>query len=157
MLAIPDKGSPDELGAGIAISGGAEIDEHVQVGGRFRLARVTEWTCSGPELSEDGLCDERGYAWKGTYLTLGVELRLRIPLSQRWTTTAGVSVSMGMWSSLIRGDTPCGFGFDPAVDVRIAYRLGRRIGVHLALEEQLQNLGSCGNLAISALWVGLNW
>jgi hypothetical protein len=69
----------------------------------------------------------------------------------------GGSVAFGVWFALVSGDTCCSLGPNVAADVRIAYRWDRRVGVHLAFEEQYQITGTGENLAISALWTGLNW
>jgi hypothetical protein len=151
LVAVPTHPMPNEFGVGFAFSGGAELGELIQIGGRFRFARVTEKPCDGRSGYS---CD---YAWSGYSFSLGAELRLRIALSPRWAVAVGVSAAFGGWIAIVSGDTCCGGGLNLAGDVRVSYRLVGRLGVHLAFEQQRQYMGDYSDLDISTLWVGLNW
>jgi len=92
-------------------------------------------------------------------MTLGIELRLRFPLSARLALAVGGSLSGGAWGGCVNGDSCGGGGTNLAADLRVVYLLGRRLGAHVAFEQQEQyGMGNgVDRLALSSFWAGLDW
>jgi hypothetical protein len=154
LIVVPAHASRNQSGGGIALSGGVQFLEYVQVGGRFRFAVTSDSIC-GPTPSGTGSCSEGS----ATMISAGLELRLRMPVSPRLALALGGSLSVGLWSAFLGHDSGGGGGKNLAVDLRVSYRPGRRVGVHVAFEQQEQyGIGDgTDRAAISTFWAGVNW
>src|SRR5450759_2016571 len=149
LIAVPADRSSNEFGAGFAFSSGVQFLSYMQVGGRLRFAVTSQRICGAPTPG-GGRC---GSDWNAEAGTLGLELRLRLPVSPRLAVAFGGSLSVGFWSGS-GTDTFGGGGKNLAADLRVVYLLGRRIGVHVAFEQQEQ-FGmeqDGGRLALSTFW-----
>jgi len=154
LVAVPANRSSNESGAGFAFSSGVQFLSYVQFGGRLRYALTTQWICGAPTPG-GGKCSSD---WSADAASLGLELRLRLPVSPRLAVAVGSSLSVGFWSGS-GTDTFGGGGKNLAADLRVAYLVGRRIGIHVAFEQQeqfgMEQYG--GRLALSSFWAGINW
>ena len=155
LVGVPADGSANQRGAGFAFSTGVQFLSYVQAGGRLRFAVTSQTICS-PSYSGGVSCSSD---WSGSAVSLGLELRLRFPVSPRLGVAIGGSLSAGAWSGCVQGDACGGGGKNLAVDLRVVYILGRRVGVHVAFEQQEQFGMDNGvdRLALSTFWGGLDW
>jgi hypothetical protein len=154
MIGVPARGSTNQFGAGFGFSSGVQFLSYLQAGGRLRLIITSQEICgrrpSGVSCSTD---------WGGVMGSLGAELRLRFPVSLRLAVAIGASLSVGAWSGCV-GNDGCGDGGENlAADFRVVYLIGRRVGVHVAFEQQEQYGIDNGKdrFALSTFWAGLNW
>lgn len=151
LLAYPQDGIATQYGWGFALSTGAMFFDHLQVGGRLRLLTTTERICDVTS-SNSISC---GSDWNAGLITFGLELRWRLALSSKLALAFGGSASLGSWSGCLGNDACGSSGANLAADIRLLYLLGRRIGVHLAYEQQVQY--SSPTLVMPSLWLGLDW
>jgi hypothetical protein len=155
LIGVPADGSANQFGAGVAFSSGVQFLSYLQAGGRLRITETSQTICS-PSPSGGVSC---GSDWSGSAISLGLELRLRFPVSPQLAVAIGGSLSLGGWSGCVQGDACGGGGKNLAVDLRVVYLLGRRVGIHVAFEQQEQFGIDNGvhRLALSTFWGGLDW
>jgi hypothetical protein len=158
LIVVPAHASRNESGGGIALSSGVQFLEYIQTGGRLRLAITSDRIC-GPTPSGTGSCSEAS----APMISLGLELRVRVPVSSRWALALGGSLSVGAWAAFSGHDSGGGAGGkNLAADLRVVYLPGEtpgRYGIHVAFEQQEQFDTESGvdRLAISAFWAGVDW
>lgn len=151
LVAFPEDHSGKQYGWGLAFSTGAEFFNHLQVGGRLRFLGATERICDVTAYNGISCGSDSG----ANMISLGLELRLRFALSARLAVAFGGSISQGTWSGCL-GNDGCGTGgANLAGDIRLLSLLGKRVGVHLAYEEQV--LYASPTLNMPSFWLGLDW
>jgi hypothetical protein len=151
LVAFPRNAVDTQYGWGFAFSTGAMFFDHLQVGARLRRLTMTEQVC-GPNADRSFSCNSD---WDSNLISLGLELRWRLALSSRLALALGGSASAGLYGGCL-GNDGCGMqGADLAADVRLLFLLGKRIGVHLAYEQQVLYVSP--TLVMPSFWLGLDW
>lgn len=136
---------------GAALEGGLELNDLLHVGGRVRFF-------PGSAGAHEGLRWGLAFATGSASAVARLAFEPAPGLGLSAGLSAGYAVFGDCWSHGTASSTCAGTGFSVGLDVRVAWLLRERLGLHLSVEPQLVfELDRKGEVLVPAAWLGVDW